>query len=97
MWFKRSKEIKKLKERNKELLDYYEGFLKDKELEIEILQKENKKLIEDFTKNYHYVLTIGKDSPRLHLYQDGEEINKILRVIFRAESDSTPYFDIEVN
>ena len=90
MWFKKSKEIRELKERNKELLDY-------KELEIEILQKENKKLIENFTKNYHYVLTIDKNLRYIHLYQDGKEIKHVKSIEFEANISSLPTFNIEVN
>ena len=61
------------------------------------LQKENKKLIEDFTKNYHYVLTVDKNLKYIHLYQDGQEIKYIKDIDFNATMNSVPTFNIEMN
>lgn len=97
MFFKKSKEIEKLKKRNKELIYSYNVFIKNQELEIEKLEKENKKLIEDFVKNYHYVLMIDKNRLHTYLYQDGQEIKNIKNIDFEASIDSVPTFNVEVN
>lgn len=93
MFFKKSKEIKRLKEKN----NIKQYCLNDMRYELEQLQKENKKIIEDFTKNYHYVLTIDESLRYVHLYQDGQEIKYIKNISFEAAIDSLPTFNIEVN
>ena len=93
MFFRKSKEIKRLKEEN----NNKEYHLNNMRYKLERLEKENKKLIEDFVKNYHYVLTVDKNRLDIHLYQDGQEIKHIKDIDFNAAMDSIPTFNIEVN
>ena len=99
MFFKKN-ELKREKERNNECLALIRD-LRDKIFEVnkEILdvKAENKKIKEEFTKNYHYVLTVDKTSRYIHLYQDGQEIERIQSIDFKASMDSFPTFNIEVN
>jgi len=99
MFFKKN-ELKREKERNNECLALIKD-LRDIIFEVnkEILdvKAENKKIKEDFTKNYHYVLTVDKNLKYIHLYQDGHEIKFVKSIEFEATIDSVPTFNIEVN
>jgi len=70
------------------------------QLKIEKLEKENKKLIENFMENfmenYDYVLTYNHYG-QTHLYQDGKEIKNLSKINFEASIDSIPTFKIEVH
>lgn len=63
---------------------------------IEQLEKENKRLIDNFIKNYDYVLTYNNFN-EIHLFQKGKEIEKITKLTFDAEIGSIPTFEIEVH
>jgi TusA-related sulfurtransferase len=99
MFFKKIKAIKELKARNEACLETIKD-LRNKIFEVnkEILdvKVENKKIKEDFTKNYHYVLTVDKNEEHVHLYQDGKEIKWLMSVKFESNIDSVPTFNIEV-
>lgn len=89
----------KLIEENQSLLDKsYEYMLKIDKLEekIEKLEKQNKKLIENFAKNYDYVITYNRFSD-VHLFQEGKEITGVTKIKYEADLDSVPTFELEVH
>ncbi len=96
MWFKRSKETRERNKEQSEMIDRLHMQIIDYSYKLEQLEKENKKLIEYFVKNYHYVLTVDKNL-YIHLYQDGQEIKHINNIDFEAAIDSVPTFNIEVH
>lgn len=77
-----------------ENLKHTNEFLKkqnrDLQLKIEELEKENKKLVEDFAKNYRYVITSNLKLYETKLYQNGKEIQGLQNIEFTHELDNLP-------
>ena len=102
------KKIKELRKENNGLKDdiailskgYEELQTKYKRLmEKNIISNEDLNLLlkENFIKEFHYVLTVDKNLKYVHLYQDGREIKYMKSIDFKAEMDSLPTFNVEVN
>ena len=98
MLFKKIKELEERNERQSKeiaILTNHETAYKQK---IEMLEKENKKLIEDFIKAYHIVITQKDISTHgIKVYQDGNEIKMVHSLQFDVDINNIPNLTLEVH